>query len=78
MKTWYDNGQLQSQREYCRNQKSGTALNWYRDGSLMALEEYEEDRLVKGQYYKMNQKELVSSVLNGTELPLFTMERAFS
>ncbi|HSX26666.1 MAG TPA: hypothetical protein VLE89_06640 [Chlamydiales bacterium] len=65
VKTWYNNGQLQSQREYCRNQKSGPAINWYRDGSLMALEEYEEDRLMKGQYYKKNQRDLVSSISNG-------------
>jgi antitoxin component YwqK of YwqJK toxin-antitoxin module len=65
VKTWYSNGQLESQREYCRNQKMGPALAWYQDGSLMLMEEYEEDRLIKGQYYKSKQKEPVSSIVNG-------------
>ncbi len=68
VKTWYNNRQLQSQREFCRNQKTGPALAWYRDGSLMLYEEYEEDRLLKGQYYKIQRKEPVSSVVNGNGL----------
>lgn len=66
VQTWYDNGQLESQREFCRNKKMGPALSWYRDGSLMVLEEYEEDRLMKGHYYKKSQKDPVSSIINGT------------
>ncbi len=66
VKTWYNNGQLQSQREFCHNQKLGPSVCWYRDGSLMQVEEYEEDRLVKGQYYKINQRDPVSTVSNGT------------
>lgn len=65
VKTWYNNGKLESQRELARNKKTGSALGWYRDGSLMYMEEYEEDVLVKGQYYKKNQKEPISSVSNG-------------
>lgn len=65
VKTWYPNGQLQSQREYSRNQKCGTALAWYRNGALMLVEEYEEDLLTKGQYFKINKTESVSSIING-------------
>lgn len=65
VKTWYANGTLQSQREFARNKKTGSSLGWYRDGSLMYVEEYEEDRLVKGQYFKKNQKEAVSTISNG-------------
>ncbi|HSX12858.1 MAG TPA: hypothetical protein VLE96_00335 [Chlamydiales bacterium] len=65
VKTWYDNGQLQSQRDYCHNKKMGPSLSWYRDGSLMLVEEYDEDKLVKGQYYKKNALDSISSVLNG-------------
>lgn len=68
VKTWYNNGQLQSQREYSRNQRSGPSLAWYREGSLMIYEEYEEDRLVMGQYYKLQKKEPVSSIANGNGL----------
>ena len=65
VKTWYSNGLLESQKELVRNKKTGSSCGWYRDGNLMLIEEYEEDHLVKGQYYKKGQKEPVSSVLNG-------------
>jgi antitoxin component YwqK of YwqJK toxin-antitoxin module len=66
VKTWYSSGQIQSQREYSRNKRSGTSLSWYRDGSLMLIEEYEEDRLLKGQYYKKSGRDPVSSIVNGS------------
>jgi antitoxin component YwqK of YwqJK toxin-antitoxin module len=65
-KTWYENGELQSQKEFSRNKRSGPACVWYRDGQLMMLEEYEDDVLVKGQYYKRNQQGPVSTISNGT------------
>jgi len=68
VKTWYSNGKLQSQREYSRNHRSGPSLAWYRDGGFMMIEEYEEDRLVSGQYFKMNKAEPVSSIQNGSGL----------
>ncbi|MDE3055167.1 MAG: hypothetical protein KGI80_00500 [Verrucomicrobiota bacterium] len=68
VKTWYPNGQLQSQREYCRNEKLGPSCAWYRNGSLMLVEEYEEGKLLKGAYYKKNQKEPISTIVNGNGL----------
>jgi antitoxin component YwqK of YwqJK toxin-antitoxin module len=68
VKTWYSNGQLQSQRDFSKNQKSGPSLAWYKNGSLMLLEEYEEDKLLSGQYYKINRQEPVSTVINGNGL----------
>ncbi len=68
VKTWYNNRQLQSQREYSRNQRMGPSLAWYREGSLMIYEEYEEDKLLSGQYYKMQKKEPVSSIVHGNGL----------
>lgn len=65
VKTWYPNGNLQSQREYTRNVRSGPSLAWYRDGSFMMVEEYVEDRLVSGQYFKLNKSDPVSSIVNG-------------
>jgi antitoxin component YwqK of YwqJK toxin-antitoxin module len=65
VKTWYSNGNLQSQREYARNKKNGASIGWYKDGSLMYMEEYEEDKLLSGQYYKKNQKEAISVISNG-------------
>ena len=66
VKTWYKNGQMQSQREFCRNKKMGPSIAWYKNGSLMLVEEYEEDKLVKGQYYKKNALDSISSVVNGS------------
>lgn len=66
VKTWYDNGQLRSEREYSLNQKIGPSLAWYKEGSLMMYEEYEDDRLLKGQYYKIHEKQPISSILNGS------------
>ena len=70
IKTWYSNGQLQSQRDFCRNQKMGPSLSWYRDGSLMLVEEYETDKLTKGLYYKKNGLDSISSVINGSGLAM--------
>ncbi|PIS01899.1 MAG: hypothetical protein COT85_08145 [Chlamydiae bacterium CG10_big_fil_rev_8_21_14_0_10_42_34] len=68
VKTWYNNGQLQSQREYSNNKKSGSSLAWYRDGSFMLLEEYEEEKLLNGQYFKAGKPEPVSTIINGNGL----------
>jgi antitoxin component YwqK of YwqJK toxin-antitoxin module len=65
VKTWYPNKKLESDRQFCQNNKSGPSLAWYPDGSLMLLEEYENDLLMKGSYYKKGQKEPVSSVVMG-------------
>lgn len=78
VKTWYPNGQLQSQREYANNQKVGPALSWYRDGSLMFVEEYEDEKLLKGQYYKKKGKDPVSTVIQGNGVAtLFNEEGIF-
>lgn len=66
VKTWYLNGRLQSQREYCHNQKQGSSLAWYKDGSLMLVEEYEQGNLIKGTYYRKNKNEPISTVIQGT------------
>ncbi len=68
VKTWYINGQLQSQKDFCRNKKMGPSIAWYRDGSLMLVEEYEEDKLMKGIYYKKNGLDSISSVIQGNGL----------
>lgn len=65
VKTWYNDGKLQSQREMSRNKKMGSSLAWYRDGSLMYMEEYEEDKLTSGQYYKKGTRDPISNIANG-------------
>jgi antitoxin component YwqK of YwqJK toxin-antitoxin module len=66
VKTWYPDGSLESQKEICKNKKNGQSCAWYSNGQLMLVEEYENDRLVKGEYYRMGEKNPVSSVAAGS------------
>ena len=47
------------------NKKNGHSTAWYRDGSLMMIEEYEQDKLVRGEYYGRGEKFPVSMVVDG-------------
>ncbi len=79
VKTWFENGQLESQREMSGNQKHGLLSAWYRNGSLMLVEEYDTDKLVKGEYYRMGEKIPVSLVEKGKGIAsLFNSEGNFS
>ena len=64
-KTWYPNGVQESQREMNNGSKQGVLSAWYRDGSLMMIEEYENNKLAKGQYFKKNDPVPTSRVVNG-------------
>lgn len=68
VKTWYKNGSLESQKEWARNKKNGNACSWYLDGSLMLIEEYEDDLLSSGKYFKRAVQDPVSSVTMGNGL----------
>lgn len=65
VKTWYSNGTQESQKEMNANKKQGLCFAWYKDGSLMLAEEYENDTLGKGTYYKRGDKSPVSKIDNG-------------
>lgn len=64
-KTWYPDGTLESQREISNNSKNGLLTAWYKDGSIMLIEEYERDKLIKGDYFRKNEKIPVSRVIQG-------------
>lgn len=64
-KTWYPNGQQESQREMAGNKKMGILTAWYMDGTLMLIENYDQDKLVKGEYYKQSHTLAVSTVIDG-------------
>lgn len=68
VKTWYDNGFQESQREMSNNARNGHSSAWYSDGSLMMIEEYDSDKLVKGEYYSKGEKQLVGEVRMGRGL----------
>lgn len=64
-RSWYPNGVLESEREIYDNCKHGTSSAWYSDGSLMMVEEYENDQLFQGTYMRKGCLSPVSSVING-------------
>ena len=68
VKTWYENGNLESQREMTNNMKNGLLSAWYQDGSVMLLESYDHDKLLKGKYFKKTEKTPISEVINGNGL----------
>ncbi len=65
VKTWYQNGVQESQREMSQNAKNGVATAWYKDGSLMLLEEYDRNKLMRGEYYRKGEKVPVSVINKG-------------
>ena len=48
-----------------RNKKEGPSSAWYQNGSLMFIEEYENDLLMLGRYYKPNDSSFVSQIDHG-------------
>jgi len=65
VKTWYDNGIQESQREWSNNVKNGVATGWYSDGNLMLIEEYDHGKLMRGQYLKRGDKTPQTSISDG-------------
>ncbi|MBS0628700.1 MAG: hypothetical protein JSS30_00575 [Verrucomicrobia bacterium] len=75
VKTWYKNGIVESQREMTGNKKHGICLGYYSSGDPMLMEEYENDRLIKGSYFKKGEKHPVSTIENGDGVAtLYTSE----
>ena len=78
VKTWYDNGVQESQKEMSDNKKNGHSTAWYRDGSLMMIEEYDYDDLQRGEYFARGEKEPVSTVSHGEGIAtIFDAEGTF-
>jgi antitoxin component YwqK of YwqJK toxin-antitoxin module len=68
VKTWYSTGVLESQKEMANNAKNGVLTAWYRDGNLMMIEEYDNDKLVRGDYFKKEERTPISQVIEGKGL----------
>lgn len=66
VKTWYENGVLESQREMSANKKQGLSFAYYKSGDLMLMEEYENNRLLKGSYHKKGEPNPVSTIEAGS------------
>lgn len=65
VKTWFTDGTLESEREMYQNKKNGPFLAWYKNGHLMLREEYENDLLTTGSYYKKGDKKAISHIHKG-------------
>ncbi len=65
VRTWYEDGTLESEKEIQNNKKNGILLAWYKDGNLMMVEEYENDKLINGKYLKSGDDSPVSRVVGG-------------
>lgn len=72
VKTWYENGVLESQREMHENKKHGLSYAWFKNGSLMLVEEYERDHLMKGSYFSKDGKKPISKIENGKGLAILS------
>lgn len=78
-KTWYDNGIQESHRQLSNSQKNGISTAWYRDGNVMLIEEYHQDKLTKGEYFRRGEKRPVSEVKEGNgTATLFDSEGNFT
>jgi antitoxin component YwqK of YwqJK toxin-antitoxin module len=66
VKTWYDSGKPESQKEMRQNKKNGMSCSWYEDGSVMFIEEYENDKLLEGSYFRFREKTPCSKVTSGS------------
>jgi antitoxin component YwqK of YwqJK toxin-antitoxin module len=79
VKTWFENGTVESQKEMSHNKKNGLFTAWYHNGSLMLVEEYDNDQLIKGEYYRLGEKVPISKIEKGKGVvTLFDAEGAFS
>lgn len=67
-KTWYPNGIQESQREMANNAKSGLLTAWYNNGKIMLIEEYDRNKLVKGEYFPLGEKIPISEINAGRGL----------
>ena len=65
VRTYYEDGSRESEREMRENEKHGPAFAWYLDGSIMYIEKYEVGRLVEGKYFKPNADFPTSTIING-------------
>ncbi|MCE2982488.1 MAG: hypothetical protein LW832_02865 [Parachlamydia sp.] len=63
--TWYPNGVMESQKEMANNAKHGVSMAWYRDGQLMMIEEYDNGKLVRGDYFRKGERLPLSHVQGG-------------
>ncbi|EPP34717.1 MORN repeat variant family protein [Chlamydia ibidis] len=71
VKTWYPNGNLESCKELVNNKKSGLLTLYYPEGEIMATEEYDNELLVKGEYFRPGDRYPYAKVDKGCGTAVF-------
>ncbi|CPR41816.1 MORN repeat variant family protein [Chlamydia trachomatis] len=71
VKTWYPNGALESSKELIQNKKTGILMLYYPEGQVMATEEYVDDLLIKGEYFRPNDRYPYAKVEKGCGTAVF-------
>ncbi|AAP05732.1 toxin-antitoxin system YwqK family antitoxin [Chlamydia caviae] len=71
VKTWYPNGSLESCKELVNNKKSGLLTLYYPEGQIMATEEYDNELLLKGEYFRPGDRHPYSKVDKGCGTAVF-------
>ncbi|EGK69692.1 toxin-antitoxin system YwqK family antitoxin [Chlamydia abortus] len=71
VKTWYPNGSLESCKELINNKKSGLLTLYYPEGQIMATEEYDNELLVKGEYFRPGDRHPYSKIDKGCGTAVF-------
>lgn len=71
VKTWYSSGTLESCKELINNKKSGLLTIYYPSGQVMATEEYDQDLLLKGEYFRLGDRIPYTKVDKGCGLASF-------
>ncbi|ACZ32653.1 MORN repeat protein [Chlamydia pneumoniae LPCoLN] len=71
VKTWYPGGTLESCKELVNNKKSGLLTIYYPEGQIMATEEYDNDLLIKGEYFRPGDRHPYSKIDRGCGTAVF-------
>lgn len=74
VKTWYANGNLESCKELVNNKKSGLLTIYYPEGQIMATEEYNDELLIKGEYFRLGDRYPYSKIEKGYGSAVFFTE----
>lgn len=77
IRTWFLSGIQESEKRMFQNKRNGPLLAWYENGDLMLQEDYENDVLSQGTYYKKGSKDPVSRIINGKGTATLYTEEGF-
>lgn len=79
VKSYYSNGTQMSQRDMANNKQQGFLTSWYKNGDLMLIEEYDNDTLVSGKYFKKGEMRPITQIEKGTGIAtLYDPEGTFA